>query len=40
MECVAERERAAVENKDATIEMLKEELAQQREQATALLDMS
>jgi hypothetical protein len=40
MECVAVRVRAAVESKDATIAMLEEELVKQREQATALLDMS
>lgn len=37
---VSERVRAAVESKDASIALLKEELAKQQEQASFLLDIS
>lgn len=40
MDQVSERVRAAVESKDASIALLKEELAKQQEQASFLLDMS
>ena len=40
MDCVAERVRAAMGSKDASIALLKEELAKQHKQASALLDLS
>lgn len=40
MDQVSERVRAAVESKDASIALLKEELVKQQEQASFLLDMS